>query len=177
MNNKLFIVLISLLVLTGLIGFSITLFSKELDIVNLGQTMFHFGFMIGAILGGIMLLVNGTFVKTKYFRFAKGFFSIVIIGALIRIMHWSSYANILISLGLIGIMTSYFVSFLKKPIKKRLDYLKLTWVIVSYTLVILSLLHLIKKEYTNFGSYLLWLTILDFIVVQVKSKPLLNPKN
>ena len=101
MNNKLFIALISLLVLIGLIGFSISLFSTEFDIVNLGQTMFHFGFMIGAILGGIMLLVNGTFVKTKYFRFTKGFFSIVIIGALIRIMHWSSNANILIALGLL----------------------------------------------------------------------------
>ena len=131
--------------------------------------MFDYGMRIGSFVGLIMLLLNGTFIKTKYFKIAQGMIAIIIIGTLLKIMHWTRYANLIIVVGLIGIALSYFLHFAKKPIKKRLDYLKLLWIIISYTFAILILLRLISRDYAEFGNYLLWLTIIDFAITGQKN--------
>jgi hypothetical protein len=169
MNNQYFLTIIGFVILTSLIGITLTNISSESKTVELGWNMFDFGMRIGSFVGLIMLLINGTFIKTKYFKIVQGIISFVIIGALLKIMHWTDYANLIIIVGLIGIAICYFLHFSKKLIKKRLDYLKLLWVIVSYTFTILVFLHLINRDYAEIGNYLLWLIMIDFAITGQKN--------
>lgn len=176
MRNKLFLILIGIGVLTAFIGIITTNVSNEYETMDLGWNIFDYGLWISGILGFLLLISNGTFIKTKYFKITQGLIPFIIIGALLKILHWTSYDDYIIILGLIGIMIVYFFSFTKKPIKKRLDYLKLIWVIVSYTLGILSFLHLIKRDLTELGNYILWLAVIDFAVSGLKNGTIFREK-
>ena len=176
MRNKLLLILIGLGILTAFIGIVIANVTTDFQTAELGFSLFDFGLWISGILGFILLIVNGTFIKTKYFKIAQGVIAVIIIGALLKILHWTSYANLIIIGGLIGIIILYFLSFLKKPIKKRLDYIKLIWVIVSYTLGILSFLHLIKRDLTEISNYILWLAVIDFAVSGLKNGTIFREK-
>ena len=176
MRNKLLLILIGLGILTAFIGIIVEYVTTDFETAELGLSLFDFGLWISGTLGFLLLVLNGTFIKTKYFKIAQGIIAIIIIGALLKILHWTSYANLIIIGGLIGIMVLYFLSFVKKPIKKRLDYLKLIWVIVSYTLGILSFLHLIKRDLTEISNYILWLAVIDFAVSGLKSGKLFCEK-
>ena len=118
-----------------------------------------------------MLVLHGTFIKTKYFRIFKGIMAIVIIGALIKILHWEFQGvngNNILTVGFIGIMVTYLFSFLNKPIKNRLDFLKLAWVISSYSVGILIFLHMIRRDYQIIPSIIMWVAILDYLIMQKK---------
>ncbi|MES2575249.1 MAG: hypothetical protein V4572_09925 [Bacteroidota bacterium] len=170
MNNRIFLIIIGIGILSSFIGITLTYTSSDYETIELGRTTFDYGLRISSLIGLIMLLYNGTFVNTKYFKIVQVIVALVIVGALLRIMHWIPYTDHIIIIGLIGIAISYFLSFLNKPIKKRLDYLKLTWVITTYTLASLILLHLINREYSELGTYILWLTIIDFAVTGQKNR-------
>lgn len=132
--------------------------------------MFVNGLRIGGVIGFSLLLSNGTFIKTKYFKIALVIFAIVIIGVLLKILHWIPYANYIITLGISGVVITYFLSFLKKQTKKQLDYLKLIWVIVGFTISILGFSHFLKGEYEGLGIYILWVLIIDFVVTELISR-------
>ncbi|GHC65741.1 GldL-related protein [Ulvibacter litoralis] len=169
MRNKLLLILIGLGILTVFIGIIVANITTDYETMDLGWILFDYGLWISGILGFILLVSNGTFIRTKYFKITQGIIAFIIIGALLKILHWTSYANLIIICGLIGIMIVYFLSFTKKPIKSRLDYLKLLWVLVSYTLGILSFLHLIRRDLTELSNYILWLAIFDFAVSGLKN--------
>ncbi|SFW61255.1 hypothetical protein [Cellulophaga fucicola] len=129
------------------------------------------GLWIGEIAGIFMLLLNGTFIKTKYFRVIKGIMALIMIGALLKILHWEFQfitGNLILIVGFIGIMTTYFFSFLNKPIKKRLDYLKLAWVITRYTVGVLIFLHIIHRDYQVIASIIMWAAIFDYLIAEKK---------
>lgn len=92
------------------------------------------------VIGFFILLLEGTFIKTRYFRYAKGMFAFVLIGVLFKIQHYP-YSNVLITFGWLGILLIYGFSFTKKPIKNALDFLKLLWVIFSVPKIILGIFH------------------------------------
>ncbi len=103
--------------------------------------------------------------------------SIVIICASFKILHWKFQGldiNLLITAGLLGIVITYFISFLNKPIKKRLDFLKLAWVLARYTFGILIFLHIIKRDYQIITSIIIWLVILDYLIIEKKKGRLFN---
>ncbi|CAL2081464.1 conserved membrane protein of unknown function [Tenacibaculum sp. 190524A02b] len=174
MNNRQFLISISLGVLSSFIGVIMTNMSSEEEMINLGWNMFDYGIRIGTFLGIIMLLSNGTFIKTKYFKISQGVFSLVIIGALFKIMHWTIYANHIIVTGLVVIMILYILSFLEKTIKKRLDYLKLIWVIINYVFGILVFLKFLKREYLVLGTFIIWLIIIEFLIIGLKNRTILK---
>lgn len=120
------------------------------------------GLSIIELAGFFMLLLQGTFIKTKYIKIAQGIFAISIVGILFTIMRWP-YGKLMLISGLIGIVIVYFFSFLKKPIKNRLDILKLAWVIVAFTDSILVYLHMIGDQYRILPSVLMWLAIIDYL--------------
>ena len=168
-NNRYFLIIIGLVIIISFIGIILTNTASESETIGLGWNMFDYGIRIGSFVGLIMLLLNGTFIKTKYFKIAQGIVVVIIIGVLLKIMHWTIYVNLVIVMGLIGIVLSYFLHFAKKPFKIRLDYLKLLWIIVSHAFAILILLRLIRRDYAEFGNYLLWLTIIDFAITGQKN--------
>ena len=163
-------------ILTAFIGVILTNVTDDYENMDLGLRLFDYGLWISGILGFILLIVNGTFIKTKYFKIVQGLIALIIIGALLKILHWTSVADNIIIVSLIGIVFVYTLSFMKKPIKKRLDYLKLFWVIVSYTLGILSFLHLVRRDLTEVSNYILWLAVIDFAVSELKNGTMFREK-
>ena len=163
------LILIGIGILTAFIGILTANITSDYETMDFGWSLFDYGLWISGILGFVLLVLNGTFIKTKYFKITQGLIALIIIGALLKILHWTSFADYIIIGGLIGIMIAYTLSFTKKPIKKRLDYLKLIWVIASYTLGILSFLHLISRDLIEVSNYILWLAVIDFAVSRLKN--------
>jgi hypothetical protein len=157
-NNLPFLIFIVIGLLVALGGFIASEFTDYFE----GEYWTLMGLRISEFAGFFMLLANGTFLKTKYFRYFIGLFSIVLIAALFKILHWSHSATLLI-IGFIGIKIVYFFSFMNKPIKKRLDYLKLAWVIAAYGIGLLKILNFIGSEYQFLPSAIMWLAIIDYL--------------
>lgn len=135
------------------------------------QNWMYIGLWISELAGFLMLLINGTFLKTKYFKYFIGVCAIVLIATLFKILHWSFSSELLI-IGFIGLALVYFLSFLKKPIKNRLDYLKLGWVVIAYTIALLKILHIIGDQYQIIASAIMWLAILDYMKTERKRRRL-----
>ncbi len=93
-------------------------------------------------LGGLFLFLRqGTLIKSRpFFLLTIIFICIVIIGAITKILHWQ-FNNIILPTGLIGIPIIYFIHFVKKQDKHRLDILKLIWVTVYFTSTIFVTQH------------------------------------
>lgn len=124
------------------------------------------GLWISETAGFFMLLMHGTFIRSKFFRYLKLVFPIMLISLVFKLMHWP-FADVLVITGLLGLILVYFLSFLSKPVKKRLDYLKLAWVLIVYFIGYLNYKHLIGDEYHILGSVFMWLAIIDYF----KTKP------
>ncbi len=168
-NNLPYITIIGIGLIIALVGFLTSQLTDNYDAEN----WTYIGLWISELTGFFMLLLNGTFIKSKYFRILKGVIAIIIIGALFRILHWE-YNRLIMTIGFIGIMLTYFFSFLNKPIKKRLDYLKLVWVIVAYTNAIFTYLHIIGDEYQVLSSAIMWLAIIDYMKTERQKRRLFD---
>lgn len=129
--------------------------------------MENFCLNVAYVAGWVLMLSNGSFIKTKYFKITQGLMSIIIVGALLKIMYWTKYADYLIVFGLAGILIAYSISFYKKPIKKRLDYLKITWVILLISCTILILLNVLSMDYRLVADIVFWILLLDFCVTKI----------
>lgn len=129
--------------------------------------MENFCLNVAYVAGWVLMLSNGSFIKTKYFKITQGLMSIIIVGALLKIMYWTKYADYLIVFGLAGILIAYSISFYKKPIKKRLDYLKITWVILLISCTILILLNVLSMDYRLVANIVFWILLLDFCVTKI----------
>ena len=129
----------------------------------------YIGLWVGEVFGFLMLLMNGTFIKTKYFKRVRIAIALIFIGAIFRIMHYS-YSNPVLIAGFIMVILLYFLSFLKKPVKKRLDYYKLAWVIIGYSSSVLIYLHIISDEVKILSTAIMWLAIIDYLKTNQRSK-------
>ncbi|WP_271784604.1 hypothetical protein [Aquimarina algiphila] len=133
----------------------------------------HLGLWITETVGFFMLLFNGTFIKTRYFKMVLGVMAVLLLGTVITIMHWPFHKPIIVGC-FVSILIIYILSFFKKPIYKRLDYLKLGWVIVWYTGAILDYLHIINDDYRVLTTVLMILAILDFVKIKMQNKTLFD---
>ena len=170
-NNFYYVVIIIIGLVISLFALISTFITDNLEADN----WLNWGLTIVEIAGFFMLVLNGTFIKTKYFRILKGLIAFALIGALIKILHWVVYGvngNMILTIAFLGIMTTYFFSFLNKPVKKRLDFLKLAWVFARYSIGILILLHIVGSEYNIIPSVIIWMAILDYCLGEYRSKRL-----
>lgn len=166
-NNLPFLTIIGIgliIALGGLVAYKFTDYYE-------GYDWMYIGLWISELAGFFMLLANGTFIKTKYFRYFKGVISIVLIAALLKILHYSVSDTIMIT-GFIGLILIYFLSFIKKPIKKRLDYLKLGWVISAYSIGLLKYFHMVGDDYQILPSAIMWLAIIDYLKTERERRTL-----
>lgn len=166
-NNLPYLVIIVIGLLTALISFFAFNLTSNLE----AEDWTYVGLWASELAGFFMLLINGTLIKTKHFRLLKGSIALIIIGALFKILHWE-YHKTLIVIGFLSIVLIYFLSFLNKPIKKRLNYLKLAWVIIAYTGGILTFLHIIGPEYHILQSAIMWLAIIDYLKIEKENRRL-----
>ena len=169
-KNLVYLIIIGIGLIIALGGFVVSKFTENIES---GESWIYIGLTLSEMTGFFMLILNGTFIKTKYFRIFKGVIAIIIIGALFKILHYK-YNQIIMIIGFVGIILTYFFSFLNKPIKKRLDLLKLFWVIVAYTNGILTYLHIVGDEYQILSSAIMWLAIIDYLKIESEKRTLLE---
>ena len=162
MRVKPYIYVIFLLLICAFIGRLLAFFSSNFELIETGSIIESFCLNVAYVAGWVLMLSNGTFIGTIYFKITQGLMSIIIIGALLKIMHYTLYADYLIVFGLVGILIVYSISFHKKPIKKRLDYLKLTWVILLLSSTVLIFLHVLSMDYRLVADIVFWILLLDF---------------
>lgn len=120
--------------------------------------------------GAVFLLYKGTFIKTRFFNYAKGFFALVLLGALFHIQHWA-FNRELYAVGWLGIMFAYGLSFINKPVKKPLDFVKLLWVLAVIPKILLRFFH--YPYYTEFGiasMILMSLALILFLWKEMKAR-------
>ncbi len=134
MSNKLSIIVIAFLLSIGLIG---ELFSYTVAIT------------ITSVLGGagrmggmFMMLNNGSLKKQWLFSVSILILAAVaLIGLLFKITH-APQADMLITIGFIGIAFIYVIHFLRKSNKGSLDILKVIWVIVMSVTLLFTVRHM-----------------------------------
>lgn len=121
------------------------------------------------IFGLFLLLYMGTFIKTKYFKYSKGMLAFVLLGAVLKIMHWP-FNNFIIIIGFLGVLVFYIMSFLKKAIKKRLDYLKLIWLLFFVLCKLSVLFHIIKRDYLVISQVIMFFVLLDYFREELQKR-------
>lgn len=131
------------------------------------------GLIISELVGMFMLLANGTFIKTRYFRIIRAAISIIIIGVLFKIMHWE-YSSVIFAVGYLAIIGIYSKSFYEKSPKIRLDYLKLAWLVMACLSVFVIVEHLADHGYRILQSILLWLAVIDYLKTEWENDTLFN---
>ena len=138
-----------------------------------GGIFLSLGLSIVNLLGLIMLVKNSSLTKTIYFRYISFLIAIVIVGAMFKIMHWPGSA-IILTIGLIGIPSVYLFRFIKKPIKRQLDIMKLVWVITAYITALGVTLHWLPRDLTYLPNVIMLATIIQFTSTCMKDKTLLK---
>src|SRR3954467_10580633 len=111
--NRFLLFVIGLFLSLGLIGYATTLnaslSSYAVDLITLSEN-----------LGIIMMLVNGTFVRTGIFKVALFFIALSVFGFLFRIMHMPGADQLLLCPFMV-LFCLYFIHFLKKKSKTSVD--------------------------------------------------------
>ena len=121
----------------------------------------------GRLAGLIILLRHGTLLKRQSvaLRLLLALLGLLCIGMLLKVMHWpGGHTTTLAGLGLVPLL--YGVHFGKKPVRTRLDYLKLAWVILLSASLVCVFQHCFYKAELLFAQQLLFLILYaDFIYV------------
>lgn len=167
MKNKTITILLGLFFIIIVLGLTMIMFYPE---NSFSYTIFNIGILAGQFSGLYLLIRNGTITQTIYWKIILFCFGVTTIGAMFKIMHWP-LGNIFFISGFLIIAITYLIRFRNKKVKARLDILKLLWVLTTFILASLIILHLISQPFSYIGVGLLWITIIDFIVSEtIKNK-------
>jgi hypothetical protein len=121
----------------------------------------------------LMLLVNGTFISSRYSKVAFAFILLVIIGIIFKILHLPG-ADQLLLFSYPALWLVYFIHFLSKKPKTLLDVLKVLTLLFFLIKPLLSSLRLISIESREvllwINHLFLWSTFLYFMVTKYREK-------
>jgi len=129
MQFSIFDKVVTLVLLILLSVYGILIIIDFFDLYYMNQRILNGGFFLGFI-AIIHVASFGTFLKNSWSLIMVTFLILVFaVSGLFKIMHWPypTYLTILSSFGIFGI---YAIHFYKKKQKKKLDFLKLLWVLL-----------------------------------------------
>jgi hypothetical protein len=159
-----------LLFLLGIIDRFSWYFSEEVDFFRSID-----GLKLAGILAMIMMLHNGTFRNTIFYKIALIFIFSFVLGVVFKIMHLTG-ADALLLISFPVILVLYFIHFLKKEKKTALDYLKLLTLLFFVSITPLGVAHVISYDVREIMGLiyhlLLWTTFILFIVEGYKKEVL-----
>ena len=135
-----------------------------------GAWLLSAGSGLGQLLSLWLLVRNGTILGTVYARIMLFLGGLLLLGVAFKILHWVG-ANPLLVIALVGIALTYSMRFFRKPEKGRLGVLKLLFVLVFSSSALLTFLHLAPREVAYVPPMLLWLTVLEFMAVESRKRP------
>jgi hypothetical protein len=166
-HNRTLLVVIGFCLATALLAYAF-------DSVTTAGFFLEGSLMAAEWLAVALLLQNGTFGKTAFFKislFAAGLF---VIGSLFRVMHWPGAKELLVS-SVAFILGTYEFHFAKKSSKHRLDWLKLLWVLTRVAGTVLTVLHQpYGREVLYLSHAVLTLALLDFVYIGNKNNTLFS---
>lgn len=164
--NKFLLIVIATLTVLAIIGWvtplstTLTIYADRL-------------FTIAENVGVIMMLVNGTFISTLYFKIAIGLIAIIVLGVLMKILHLPGADQTLLIPFLLLFIT-YSIHFLKKNPKTYLDLLKVLMLAFFLVLAPLWILHFVSYNAKGIlllvSHFIFWITFVVFIVVGQRQK-------
>ena len=139
----------------------------------LSEYIFSYGQMLAHFLGIYLLIMNGSILKTIYFKLIILFLLIASFGMMQKIMH-SQTADMCLITGLLGIVITYTVRFFNKRNYTILDTLKLLWISCSFIISLLVFLHILNKQFGYLSMIIFWCMIVYFAVLEFSRKPSAN---
>ncbi|MGJ8685647.1 MAG: hypothetical protein ACSHWW_13535 [Nonlabens sp.] len=120
---------------------------------------------LSQLAGLYLLITSGTFKRTRFYRYARIGIAIILIGALLKIMHYYG-GEIAVILGYVWILGCYTLSFIKKPYKKILDWLKLIYAFVVIIQTTSTFLHYAVADYLQIH----FLIMLVMVILHIKEQ-------
>jgi hypothetical protein len=168
--NRFLLIGIGVLLLLGLTGYATTLNQtlkrNSSELITVAKN-----------LGIIMMLVNGTFISTSLFKVALFLIGLAILGFIFKIMHLQG-ADELLLYPFIILFCLYFVHFIKKNKRRRVDVLKLGTLLSFLVLPPFIMLHILSEDSRELlvlvSHVLFWVTFLDFLYTLGKEGALLR---
>lgn len=156
-NNKILLLAISLsLVLTSI---GVILYVTDHDaftLLTLGPNLF-------ILSGGYLLLKNGYFIKTSEFRITRLGISLILVGVLLKIMHWPFAAEIL-AIGFISFPCIYVFYLIKNHRIHIITLLKLLFITTISLSAYVKIIHFpYSEEIILIGITTLLILLIDFI--------------
>jgi hypothetical protein len=156
MSDKILINIIYLTlgaILVGLIGIATD--QKNMYI------LFDFGSALFVITGGYLIVKIGRFIKTTYFRLLGIGVSVIILGALFKIMHWP-YTYLMLACGYCWIIILYLIYQLNNKNRRWIDWLK----VLCLTMLLTSKYFKTAHWPYNDELYIISVLLLGVIVIE-----------
>lgn len=105
------------------------------------KSVFTITNFIAYLVAIVLLVENGTLIRSRLFYFMLISIMCIITGFLFKVQHWPQALEILV-LGLSLCLCVYLVHFFRKSNHFTLDYLKLVWVVLYVTFSLDNILHI-----------------------------------
>lgn len=121
----------------------------------------------------IAMARNGKFIHTIYYKLFRFVVVLIVIGVLLKILHYTG-ANEVLLLSLLTAAGLYLFHFLLKKEKKLLDVLKMLTALVYFAHVSMAITHIIPTEvaydlgFISHGFF--WITFAVFVVTGLKKQ-------
>lgn len=151
------IIVISLIaIICGLLLFFIPIFENHgIFIMTLGQTVAEWT-------GLILLVLNGTVMKTKYWKYIIAGGLLLVISALFIILHLP-WGRELMFAGLVFIELTYTVRFIQRRYASLFDWMKYIWTGAWYSATIFIVFMNWSEGWWLVSDALFWITITIFL--------------
>jgi hypothetical protein len=147
----------------------------EDDISTLTGWQPTYAFEVAQMAALILVIFNGTFLSSIYFKTSLFMFGGVALGAVSKILHLP-LADYVLVMPLLLLPSIYAFHFVSKKQKNILDVLKLSFVSSHFIISVLVILHLVSgpiKEYALiFRDAIFWIMIFYFILYSFRKKTL-----
>jgi hypothetical protein len=136
----------------------------------------HAGFYFLILTGFYLLLTNGSFVKTIFFKLSIVGILMLISGILFKILHWP-FASPLIITGIFFILIFYSIHFYGKPDKIKLDYFKLIVLFLILNCRMIKIFHFpYGWEIEYMSRFIFLIFILYYIITEFENKKKVIPE-
>lgn len=126
---------------------------------------------VATVLALIMMLLNGTFMSTRYVVIVKFGLGVLILGVCFKMLHLTG-ADQMLSFACLLFFLAYGIHFSKKRPKMLLDYFKFLTMMSFLLSAVLEMFNAVSEEITDVidlvGFGLFWITFLLFLLIERK---------
>lgn len=140
--KKLILVLLPLFFGISVLSFSSTFFINDSGAIG---DIAQYSWSLFVIIAILRIAYEGSFRKSPLNKLGYLGIGIFVVGALMKIQHWTE-SSLFIFSGSMIIIVGYVAHFSRKSNKEALDWLKLIYALITVVTVVLRLLHISSAE-------------------------------